>query len=403
MTDTHGDMRERIADFTLHLVAAQSPPGQEGEVARLVAAEMARLGYEVAVDAMGNVVGSIGSSGPCVLIDSHMDTVGVTDENAWEHNPWGERVGDRLYGRGTMDMKGALAASIYGIAGLRDRLTQGRVVVSATVAEEMIEGPATVDVARRVGADYVVIGEATSLNLARGQRGRVEIKIETRGRPTHSSRPELGVNAAQAMVDVAEALRALDPPSHPVLGKGILVLTDVLSTPYPANSVVPDLCVATYDRRMLPGETAESVLAPIRQIVERALAPSGATGTVSIAEDDLETYTGARIRAPNVAPAWFYDSDEPIVARSLAALHEAGINARLSHYAFCTNGSGTAGALGIPTIGFGPGDETLAHQHNEFVELDALVEVARGYAAIAETLTRSSVPRQSGQERDGRA
>lgn len=389
MTQTHsglGDMRERLADFTLRLVAAQSPPGQEGEVARLVAEEMERLGYDVEVDALGNVVGTIGVMGPCVLIDSHMDTVGVTDESAWEHNPWGERVGDRLYGRGTMDMKGALAASIHGIATLKGRLTSGRVVVSATVAEEMIEGPATVDVARKVGADSVVICEASSLNLVRGQRGRAELRIQTRGRPTHSSRPELGVNAAEAMVDVAEALRSLDAPSHPVLGKGILVLTDIMSTPYPANSVVPDFCVATYDRRMLPGETAESVLTPIREAVDRALAGSGATGEVTIAEDDLETYTGARIRAPNVATAWFYDSNEPIVAKSLAALRAAGMDAQLSHYAFCTNGSGTAGTLGIPTIGFGPGDETLAHQHNEFVELDDLVEAARGYAAIAEAL-----------------
>lgn len=389
MSDTHntpGDIRERIAGSTLRLVATQSPPGHEGAVAGLVATEMERLGYEVEVDALGNVVGVIGRSGPCVLIDSHMDTVGVTDERAWTHNPWGERVGGRLYGRGTMDMKGALAASIHGIATLRDRLTRGRVVVSATVAEEMIEGPATVEVARRVGADYVVICEASALNLVRGQRGRAEVRIEIHGRPTHSSRPELGVNAAQAMVDVAEALRSLEAPSHPVLGKGILVLTDIMSTPYPANSVVPDYCVATYDRRLVPGETEVSVLAPIRQIVDRALDPLGATGEVSIAMDDLQTYTGARIEAPNFASAWFYESDEPIVATSLGALRGAGIKAQLSHYAFCTNGSGTAGALGIPTVGFGPGDETLAHQHNEYVELEELVEAARGYAAIAEAL-----------------
>jgi putative selenium metabolism hydrolase len=314
-----------------------------------------------------------------------MDTVGVTDEAAWDHNPWGERVGNRLYGRGTMDMKGALAASIYGIATLRDRLTHGRVVVSATVAEEMIEGPATVKVAERVGADYVIIAEASSLNLVQGQRGRAEIQIETHGRPTHSSRPDLGVNAATAMVDVAEALRTIEPPSHPVLGQGILVLTDIMSKPYPANSVVPDYCVATYDRRMLPGETERSVLDPIRSIIDRTLASTGATGEAHIAEDNLRTYTGAHIRAPNFAPAWFFERDSPIVARSLDALHSAGINAQLTHYAFCTNGSGTT-ARGIPTVGFGPGDETLAHQHNEYVELDALMQAARGYAAIAEAL-----------------
>lgn len=376
---------ERLADFTLRLVAAKSPSGEEGDVAVLVRDEMERLGFRVEVDDWGNVTGTIGGPGPCVLIDSHMDTVGVTDEAAWKHNPWGERVGNRLYGRGTMDMKGALAASIHGVAGLRDRLTRGRVVVSATVAEEMIEGPAAVKVAERVGADYVVIGEATSLNLVQGQRGRAEIQVETRGRPTHSSRPDLGVNAAQAMVDVAEALRRIEPPAHPVVGQGILVLTDIMSTPYPANSVVPDSCVATYDRRLLPGETEAGVLEPIRRIIEQTLASTGATGEARVAEDDLQTYTGARIRAPNFAPAWFFDRDSPIVARSLHALHAAGINAQLSHYAFCTNGSGTT-ALGIPTVGFGPGDETLAHQHNEYVEVDALVAAARGYAAIAQGL-----------------
>src|SRR5947209_5855711 len=106
-----GTMRDRMADFTLRLVATQSPSGEEGAVAGLVADEMERLGYRVEVDAWGNVTGTIGTSGPCVLIDSHMDTVGVTDESAWRYNPWGERVGNRLYGRGTMDMKGPLAAS----------------------------------------------------------------------------------------------------------------------------------------------------------------------------------------------------------------------------------------------------------------------------------------------------
>jgi acetylornithine deacetylase/succinyl-diaminopimelate desuccinylase-like protein len=187
------------------------------------------------------------------------------------------------------------------------------------------------------------------------------------------------------MVEVAAALRDVTPPTHPVLGEGILVLTDIMSSPYPANSVVPDYCVATYDRRILPGETEESVLTPIREMVSRALASSGPTGDAHIAEDDLETYTGQRIRAPNFAPAWFFPDDAPIVATSLAALRDAGIQSHLTHYAFCTNGSGTAG-IGIPTIGFGPGNETLAHQHDEYIELDDLEKAARGYAAVAQAL-----------------
>lgn len=380
---------EAIADFTLRLIRTPSPSGQEDGVARLVFEEVAKLGFKVQIDAFGNVIGTISAGpGPTVLLDAHMDTVGVSSPELWTRNPWGERVGDRIYGRGAMDMKGPLAAAIYGIAALRGCLERGTVAVSATVAEELVEGPALVRVAERLRPDFVVICEATSLKLARGQRGRAEVRVEVFGKPTHSSRPELGVNAAQAMVDVIRALRELQPPHHPVLGPGILVLTDVKSEPYPGLSVVPDYCLATYDRRTLPGELEDDILQPVRALAERALEGSGARARITIAEDDFQTYTGRRIVAPNFAPAWFFDEDAPIVAGAVEGLRQAGITPELSHYAFCTNGSGTAGRLGIPTIGFGPGHEELAHRVDEYIDVDELVLAARGYAAIACQLVR---------------
>ncbi len=162
------------------------------------------------------------------------------------------------------------------------------------------------------------------------------------------------MNAAQAMVDVVYALRTLQAPHHEALGDGILVLTDVMSEPYPANSVVPNHCVATFDRRTLPGETADGVLAPIARCVEVAVAESGAHGSVCIAEDDFTTYTGARVTGRNFADAWYVPEGDAIVQRALRAMREAGIEPRTTHYAFCTNGSGTAG-MGIRTVGFGPG------------------------------------------------
>jgi len=388
VSDRYAIDDEALVDFTLRLIAECSPSGSEGRVAKLVTDEMERLGYRVEVDELGNVTGTIeAGTGPCLLIDSHTDTVGVTDPDVWTYRPTGQLVGDRIYGRGAMDMKGPLAASIYGIAMAKDRLKRGKVVVSASVAEELVEGPATQVVAKRVQPNYVIICEATSLNLARGQRGRAEIKVQTFGRPSHSSRPDLGVNAAQAMVDIAEALQTFQPQIHPILGEGILVLTDIISRPYPGLSVIPDYCTATYDRRTLPGETDESVLEPIRQTIIRTLGKSEATGTADIAEDDFETYTGAQIRASNFAPAWFFNDDAAIVQQALIGLHRAGINAELSHYGFCTNGSGTAGRLNIPTIGFGPGDESLAHRADEYITVDNLVMAARGYAAMAEQLT----------------
>ncbi len=379
--------RDRLTDFTLRLIAARSPSGQEGAVAQLVAGEMDALGFDVYTDEFGNVTGTIDAGpGPCLLIDSHTDTVGVTEPEAWTRNPWGEIVHGRIYGRGAMDMKGPLAASIYGVAALRERLSRGRVVVSASVAEEMVEGPMLAEVARRVAPDYVIICEATSLQLARGQRGRAEIRVETRGHPTHSSRPDLGVNAAQAMVDVILRVRDIPEPNHPVLGKGILVLTDILSQPYPALSVVPDACVATFDRRTLPGETEGDILGPVRKAIQVALSAGDANGEAHIAEDDFETYTGSRVQAPNFAPAWFYGDDSEIVRLASSGLAGAGIEPVLTHYAFCTNGSGTAGKLDIPTVGFGPGEEALAHRVDEYIEIDELVAAARGYAGMTLTL-----------------
>jgi len=378
---------DEVIAFTLRLVGESSLSAREAGVARLVAAEMTRLGFRVETDRMGNVIGTVGrEDGPCVLIDAHMDTVGVTDPSVWTRNTSGERAGERLYGRGTVDMKGPLAAAIHGVASIKDRLPRGRVAVSATIAEEMIEGVATEAVARRVAPDFAVIAEPSSSKLARGQRGRAEMTVRTFGQPTHSSRPELGLNAAEAMTDVIVALRSVPEPSHPVLGKGILVLTDLITRPYPALSVVPDLCVATYDRRTLPGETEEDALGPVREAMERGLARTGARGSVEIAEDDFQSYTGVQIAAPNFAPAWFYPEEAEIVVRSERGLRQAGIEPELTVYAFCTNGSGTAGRLGIPTIGFGPGDETLAHRTDEFIEIAELIDGARGYAGIVQAL-----------------
>ena len=372
--------RAALEQFTLDLVRTPSPSGREGDVAVRVRAEMERLGYAVEVDELGDVVGTLDAGpGPCVLFDAHMDTVGVTDPAAWSADPAGELRDGRLYGRGSTDMKGPLAALVHGAAAAA--LSGGRVVVSASIAEEMIEGFATVAVARRVRPDVAVICEPSSRRVVIGQRGRAELVVEVGGRPSHSSRPDLGVNAVEAMADVLRAARALELPSHPALGRAILVPTDVISRPYPALSVLPDRCTVTFDRRTLPGESEEDVLEPLRAAVAAAVEPHGATGRVEIGVDRFDAYTGARVEAPNFAPAWYTGADAPVARTALDAL-----GAEAGHWVFCTNGSGTA-ALGIPTIGYGPGDETLAHRVDEHISLDELYAGAHGYAALAAALT----------------
>ena len=378
-----------LTELALSLVKAASPSGQETAVAGITREALDELGFDVHVDELGNVIGCLDAGrGPCVLLDSHMDTVGVTDPAAWAYDPTGEVADGRLYGRGAMDMKGPLAASIHGLAAVRDQLSCGRIVLCASVAEELVEGPVTAVVAERINPDAVVICEATSGRISVGQRGRAEITIEVYGTPTHSSRPDLGVNAAEVMADIVSGLRSVDlPPPHPGLGKAILVLTDIISRPYPGLSVVPDRCTATYDRRTLPGETNADVLAPIQAVVGRVVADyPGAQGKASVAVDAFKTYTGARIEAPNFAPAWWTGDEAPIVRAALAGLRGAGLPAETTTWDFCTNGSGTAGELGLPTLGFGPGHEELAHSVDEHIDLADLHAGARGYAAIVQAL-----------------
>jgi len=378
-----------LTELALRLVKAASPSGKETAVAAITREVLEEFDFDVEVDELGNVIGRLDAGpGPCVLLDSHMDTVGVTDPAAWSYDPGGEVTDGRLYGRDAMDMKGPLAASIHGAAAVRDRLSSGQIVLCASVAEELVEGPVTQAVAERIKPDAVLICEATSGRISVGQRGRAEITIEVFGKPTHSSRPDLGVNAAEAMADIVRGLRSVDlPPPHPGLSPAILVLTDLISRPYPGLSVVPDRCVASYDRRTLPGETATDVLAPVQAAVDRVLADyPGALGKASIAVDVFETYVGARMEASNFAPAWWTGESAPIVQAALAGLRRAGLPAETTAWDFCTNGSGTAGQLGLPTIGFGPGHEELAHRVDEHIELADLHAGARGYAAIVQAI-----------------
>lgn len=378
-----------LTELALRLVTAASPSGQEAAVAAITREALVDLGFDVHVDELGNVIGRLDAGpGPCVLLDSHMDTVGVTDPTAWSYDPAGELADGRLYGRGAMDMKGPLAASIHGVAALREELSTGQIVICASVAEELVEGPVTRAVAERIQPDAVVICEATSGRISVGQRGRAEVTIEVSGKPSHSSRPDLGINAAEVMADIVCRLRWVDlPPRHPGLSPAILVLTDIISRPYPGLSVVPDRCVATYDRRTLPGEAGADVLTPIQATVDRVLAEyPGAEGRASIAVDVFETYKGMRLEAPNFAPAWWTGADAAIVRAALAGLRGAGLPAETTAWDFCTNGSGTAGHLGLPTLGFGPGHEELAHRIDEHIDLTDLHTGARGYTAIVQAL-----------------
>lgn len=379
-------MDTQLLSLCQEMIRRPSLSGQECAVSEFVRDTMLALGYDEAViDEYGSVMGAIHGSRPgkTILMDGHMDTVDLSDRDAWTHDPYGAEVADgRLYGRGTSDMKCSLACMVLAAARFgENRDFAGTVWVSGSVYEECFEGVSCRNISKITKPDYVIVGEATTNTLKIGQRGRAEVVVETRGRTCHSSNPEAGVNAVYHMAAIIDIIRQITPREHPVLGKGILELTDIISSPYPGASVVPGLCRATFDRRLLVGETEESVLAQVREAIDRLDIP-GLDARVYLAEGKERCWTGETIRAKRFFPAWLLEREHPLVVKALAGLESAGIVPELSHFSFCTNGSHFCGEAGIPTVGFGPSKENLAHVIDEYVEIEQLEAACAGFRGI---------------------
>ncbi len=373
---------DALTAFLQTLVRIPTLSGQEEPIIEPIAQEMRRLGFDrIFTDANGSLIGVVEGAepGPTLLMDAHIDTVGIAPGAPWRHDPFAAVIeGGRMYGRGTSDMKGALAAMVHGVGSLDRARLAGRVAVSASVLEEVMEGVALATVMEEVQPDFVVIGESTELNLNHGGRGRAEIHLEAVGQPAHSSTPELGVNAVHLMIQAIQELEALPLPQDPLLGPAILALTDIISEPYPGHSVIPSRCRVTYDRRLLAGEDMEGVLGAIQ-----ALPAFQERVTATIAEGEHRAYTGAVLRGPKFFPAWKLPPEHPFVQAALAGLRQAGLDPKLGAYRFCTNAAYSAGTAQTPTVGFGPSPEGRAHIVDEYIELDELHRAAQGYAGLA--------------------
>lgn len=380
-----------LVRFCQKLIQTESISGNEGKVAELIINEMQKLSYdEVWMDKYGNVIGKIkGIGNKSILFDGHMDTVGIPDPTKWKVDPFGGVIKDgKLYGRGASDMKCALGAMVYAAAQLKKDNVElnGDVYVVGVVFEEIFEGMALGKVLDVINPDCVIIGEASQLTLNIGQRGRAEIVIETQGINAHSSSPEKGLNAVYEMVKLILEMQELNLPTHPQLGKAIIELTDIISSPYPGASVIPDKCTATYDRRLLVGESPESVLAPIKDCINNLrLQDDKFKAEVRYAVAEEKTYTGEMLGGERYFPAWLIDKDAEIVRNAIKGLKDAGIEPVLKCYSFCTDGSESAGRRGIPTIGIGPSLETLAHVVDEYIEISQILKAKEVYYAIAKS------------------
>ncbi|MHB8926421.1 MAG: YgeY family selenium metabolism-linked hydrolase [Bacillota bacterium] len=395
------EYRADIARFLRDIVAIPSPSCQEGRVVDRILEEMRRVGFDEAYrDEVGNAVGRVGSGPTVIIYDGHIDTVGIGDPTAWEHDPFQGKVEDgRIYGLGAVDEKAAVAAMVHGARIIKELgLDQDYTLyVVGTVQEEDCDGLAAGRFVEHLKArtgrrpDLAVLGEPTDLQIYRGHRGRCEMKVIVKGRACHGSAPERGDNAVYKMGQVLEGIQRLAPrlKDDPFLGRGSIAVTRIESRSGSLN-VVPDECTIYIDRRMTWGETPQSSLDEVRAIVAGLGEPDppgkgprlGAVGAeVALLEYDTKSHTGYPTRMPKEYPTWVTPEDHPAVIAGVRAAEELfGARPPLGRWVFSTDGVALAGVHGIPTIGYAPGNEVLAHTVRECVAEDQLVKAAAFYA-----------------------
>ncbi|MFQ5819570.1 MAG: YgeY family selenium metabolism-linked hydrolase [Candidatus Heimdallarchaeota archaeon] len=392
------EQKENLISFCQDLVRIPSLSGKEGEIAKIVTQQMEALGYtEVSTDELGSVLGTLkGKNRISILFNGHMDHVPAGSLDNWSVDPFGATIkevgGQRaIFGRGVVDMKGALAAQVFA-GGMLCQLgitPPGDLHVAAVVHEEDHEGSAMeyIITQRGVRPDLVVLGEPTSLNLSIGQKGRCELEVVTKGRTSHGSKPELGINAVYHMAKIVEAVEQLNKqqmPQHEFLGRASVALIRISCSPGQGN-VIPDGCRIVLDRRTLPAEREEDLIEEVNQFLGEVKAKvPNLDARVRIMEENLQCYTGKKLVAHKYYPAWAMAHSDPFIQKTKTIL-EAMMNSevKIQKWDFSTDGVYTAGMAKIPTIGYGPGDETQAHSPDEHLFIDQLVTATKGYAALA--------------------
>lgn len=378
--------REDIIRFMREIVAIPSVMGQIGEVGKRIIAEMQKLRFDEArFDRMGNVVGRVGRGSKILLYDSHIDTVDVGDPSAWQWDPFeGKIENGMLYARGACDEKQSTPGMLYGIALARDLgLLDDFTVYYFGNMEEDCDGQSCqvlVEV-EKIKPDFVVVGEPTEMNVYRGHKGRVELKVVAKGRSIHAASNQLGDNAIYKMLPVIAGIRDLNDKLHtdPFLGQGRITVSKI-ECRTPSINAVPDECTIYIDRRLTFGETKELAVEQVEALIP---AEHKQAVRVEILFYDTPSYTGFKYPVEKYFPAWALDEEHPLLKAGLAA-HKAlwGGTPKTGKLNFSTNGTYWMGKANIPTIIFAAGDETKAHGIHDQVSLDDLVRATEWYAAL---------------------
>ena len=395
-----------------------------------IAEEMRKLDFnKVEIDPMGNVLGYMGTGKTLIGFDAHIDTVGIGNMANWEFDPYeGFETATEIGGRGTSDQCGGIVSAVYGarimkdLGLLSDKYT---VLVTGTVQEEDCDGLCWQYIINedKVRPDFVVSTEPTDGGIYRGQRGRMEIRIDVKGVSCHGSAPERGDNAIYKMADILQDVRSLNENDAAdtteikglvkmldekynkeykeanFLGRGTVTCSQIFYTS-PSRCAVADSCAVSLDRRMTAGETWESCLDEIRALPN--VKKYGDDVKVSMYEYSRPSYTDLVYPIECYFPTWVIPENHKetksleVAYKNLYGDERIGDSTTVEmrkarpltdKWTFSTNGVSIMGRNGIPVIGFGPGAEAQAHAPNEKTWKQDLVTCAAVYAALPTVYT----------------
>lgn len=405
--------RENCARFLQDVCRIPAVSNQEGPVVERIKQEMKKVGFdEVRVDKYGNVLGRIGKGKRVIAMDSHIDTVGVGDPAEWKkigHDPFkGKRAKmdmsrfsdawpadakvkkgarDVIWARGSSDQRGGIAAMVYAgkIIKKLGLAADCTIWMVGSICEEDSDGIAWLYMLREnvIKPEIVVISEPTNLNIYRGHRGRMEIKVKITGRSCHASAPERGDNPVYKAVPFIQEIEKLNKrlPGDKFLGKGTIAVTKIQEDT-PSQCAVPSSVEIHLDRRLETTATKDSAVAEVKAALKRA-GIKDADCKVWVPVYKVPSWRGTVYPMENYYPGWCLDEDHSLVKISRAT-HQAvfGKPGKVSRWVFSTNATASCGLCGVPAIGYGAGAEDNAHMSIEHMTVDHLVAAMKFYAAF---------------------
>lgn len=377
--------RDLVVDLTRELVRFRSvnPPGNEQEVAEYLAGRMTELGLEAELQPLeegrANVIGRLrGEGSGHLVLTGHLDVVPPGGQE-WRHDPFGADLDDgRIYGRGSADMKGGVAAMVTAAAALvrSGFRPSADLILACTAGEEagMLGAIAMVERGALEGARYLVVAEPSDLNVFVGEKGVLWVKLRALGQTAHGSMPWLGINAVSYMSRLIPRLEEYPFPweESALLGKPTLSV-NVIRGGNKIN-VVPDLCEIELDMRTVPSQHHQDILERLRSLAQE------------VARD---FHSDLRVEAEidNDKQPLETDRSEPLVQSAIAAVESVrGTTPEVGGVTYGTDAACLGPGFNIPMVICGPGSPGMAHQPDEYVEVEQLVGASRIYAELAQRL-----------------